>query len=288
MHVSLVIPAINGSTASASVVTEHHEALSRLVKEFEIIVVDDGSSDDTASAVDPAKARVLRHPANGGYGKSLRTGIEAARHAWVLMTDADGSYPVDEAMRLLEHAPNFDLIIGARQGVHFWGSHLKTILRMIYLRCASFVVGERVPDANSGLRLVRRELVNRFGLVQCLGYSFSTTMTLSFLKEGRFVKFLPIAFNARAGGASKVKPVRDILRTLQLMTEVILIYNPIKLFVALSAVFGASGMACSALYICRGGAGWLVAASVSAEPSVASLFMGCLLDSIRMHGRLKV
>jgi glycosyltransferase involved in cell wall biosynthesis len=127
LSVSLVIPAYNEVEAIAEVVAEHHEALARHVREFEIIVVDDGSTDDTARAVDAKMARVVRHPANGGYGKSLQTGIEAAKHEWVLMTDADGTYPVSEAMRLLDYAPDFDLVIGARQGAHFWGSPVKTL-----------------------------------------------------------------------------------------------------------------------------------------------------------------
>ena len=287
LPVSLVIPAYNESEAIAEVVAQHHEALSRLVREFEIIVVDDGSTDGTATAVPPGQARVLRHPINRGYGQSLQTGIGAARHDWILMTDADGTYPVSEAMRLFDHAPDFDLIIGARQGSHFWGTPLQTILRMIYLFCASFVVGEKLPDANSGLRLARRELVNKFGLVQCLGYSFSTTMTLSLLKEGRFVKFLPIEFRARAGGKSKVKPVRDILRTLQLMTEVILIYNPMKLFVTLAAAQLAACAVFAGLYACAGGLGWLAAAMTAAIGAILSFLFGCVHDSIRMHGRLK-
>jgi hypothetical protein len=112
-------------------------------------------------------------------------------------------------------------------------------------------------------------------------------MTLSLMKEGRFVKFLPIEFRARAGGHSKVKPVRDILRTLQLMTEVILIYNPLKLFATLTALLGVVAIILGVIFSCRGGQGWLTAAAIAAFSALGSFWVGCLLDSIRMHGRRK-
>jgi polyisoprenyl-phosphate glycosyltransferase len=227
----------------------------------------------------------VRHPANGGYGRALLTGIEAARHDWVLMIDADGSYPPSEILRLLDYAPDFDLVIGAREGAHFWGTPTKAFLRWVYLRLASFVVGARVPDANSGLRLVRKSLVDKQGLVRCLGYSFTTTMTLSFLMQGRFVKFLPIRFEARAGGHSKVKPVRDILRTLQLMTEVVIIYNPLKPFAILAALLALPALGALAAWAATGAIAWALTASVIAFASLFAFAAGCVLDSLRMHGQ---
>lgn len=283
--VSVVVPAYNEAEAIGPVVADLHAELKKKGLEFEIIVVDDGSTDGTAAAVSPAHGRVIKHPANGGYGRSLLTGIEASKFDWVLMIDADGSYPPSEIVRLFEFAPAFDLVIGAREGAHFWGTPTKAFLRWMYLRLASFVVGARVPDANSGLRLVRKSLVDRQGLVRCLGYSFTTTMTLSFLMQGRFVKYLPIEFRARTGGHSKVKPFRDILRTLQLMTQVMIIYNPLKLFVAL-ALLAALKTALFAALALR--LGWpelwpLVAAGGTC--AFLSFCVGCVLDSMRMHGQ---
>jgi polyisoprenyl-phosphate glycosyltransferase len=283
LSVSVVVPAYN--EAVGPVIGKLAEALVERVPQFEIIVVDDGSVDGTAEAVKHARARVVRHPANGGYGRALLTGIEAARHDWVLMIDADGSYPPSEILRLLDYAPDFDLVIGAREGAHFWGTPTKAFLRWVYLRLASFVVGARVPDANSGLRLVRKSLVDKQGLVRCLGYSFTTTMTLSFLMQGRFVKFLPIRFEARAGGHSKVKPVRDILRTLQLMTEVVIIYNPLKPFAILAALLALPALGALAAWAATGAIAWALTASVIAFASLFAFAAGCVLDSLRMHGQ---
>lgn len=285
LSVSVVVPAYNEAEAIGPVIEKLAEALVEKVPQFEIIVVDDGSLDDTAMAVRHARARVIRHPANGGYGRALVSGIEAAKHEWVLMIDADGSYPPSEILRLLDYAPDFDLVIGAREGTHFWGTPTKAFLRWVYLRLASFVVGARVPDANSGLRLVRKSLVDKQGLVRCLGYSFTTTMTLSFLMQGRFVKFLPIRFEARTGGHSKVKPVRDILRTLQLMTEVVIIYNPLKLFATLAAALALPAAAALAAWCRTGLPVWALVASVAGFASLFAFGVGCVLDSLRMHGQ---
>ena len=285
LAVSVVVPAYNEAEAIGRVVADLRAELDRRKVESEILVVDDGSTDGTAKAVDPAHARVISHPANRGYGRSLMTGIEAAKHEWVLMIDADGSYPPAEALKLLEHAPAFDLVIGTRAGAHYWGSFTKTLLRWTYLRLASFLVGQRVPDANSGLRLVRKSFVDGHDLVRCLGYSFTTTMTLSFMVQGRLVKWAPIEFGARAGGKSHVKPVRDMLRTLQLMTEVIVIYNPLKLFATIAGWIGVLGLLLVWAWLSTGAAAYLLSAMLAGLGSLFAFATGCVLDSIRMHGQ---
>ena len=285
LAVSVVVPAYNEAEAIGPVMADLHAALKNRGLEFEILVVDDGSSDGTSKAVNPAHARMISHPTNGGYGRALLTGIEAAKHDWVLMIDADGSYPPSEILKLLDFAPAFDLVIGAREGTHFWGTPTKAFLRWVYLRLASFVVGTRVPDANSGLRLVRKSLVDRQALVRCLGYSFTTTMTLSFLMQGRFVKYLPIEFRARTGGHSKVKPFRDILRTLQLMTQVMIIYNPLKLFVTLTVLIAVKALVLLALALAWSAPVLLICSSIASACALLAFTAGCVLDSMRMHGQ---
>ncbi|MHB2026859.1 MAG: glycosyltransferase family 2 protein [Elusimicrobiota bacterium] len=281
LKISAVLPAFNEESAVAEMVGGVSRMLADLAGEFEIIVVDDGSLDKTREAARAAGATVIRHCANKGYGRALMTGIEAAKHEWILTMDADDSYPVSEAAKLAEFIPDFDLVIGARGGFYFWGSPFHALLRWLYLRLASFVVGENLPDANSGLRLVRRSLTMGIGPVRCYGYSYSTTMTLSFLQEGRFVKFVPIRFQARKG-KSKVKPVRDILRTLQLMTEVMIAYNPLKLFVALAIFPGTAFLAFLAAYFYTARAAWILCALVCLGMAALSFATGCFLDALRL------
>lgn len=284
LSVSVVIPAFNEAGAVGPLVEEIRSLLARELKSFEVVVVDDGSTDGTGEEAGKAQARVVRHPVNRGYGHALRTGIAAAKNDWIVTIDADRSYPPAQIAVLLPFAPAFDLVIGARTGVHFWGSPFSAFLRWTYLRIASFIVGEKVPDANSGLRLLRRSLALEPGPVQCLGYSYSTTMTLSFLQDGRFVKYVPIEFQARAG-KSKVRMVRDVLRTLQLMTQVMIVYNPLKLFVALAAFPALAAVGLLAYGACplhHGRGYFLVSGVLMILLSKALFIAGCLLDSLRM------
>ena len=283
LEISVIIPAFNEQDAVGPVVQKLKETLARRAGRFEIIVVDDGSTDKTYENAVAAGAVALRHPLNRGYGRSLMTGFAKARYDWILMIDADGSYPPEEAERLFEFAPACDLIIGARQGDSFWGTPLQAWRRRVYLSLASFVAGETIPDANSGLRLLRKSAFRRSMPFLCLGYSFTTTMTLSFIQAGRFVAYAPVRFIERTG-KSKVKPVRDILRTLQIMTQMMIYYNPIKLAVAAAAGVLTAALAAFVLVgACAGFELALPTATLLAALAVVVFFFGCVLDAIRLH-----
>lgn len=283
LEISAVIPAYNEQDAVAPVVKALAEVLRRRAERFEVIVVDDGSTDKTCENALAAGAVTLRHPLNRGYGRSLMTAFAKAKYDWILMIDADGSYPPEEAEKLFALAPDCDLVIGARQGDSFWGTPLQAWRRRIYLSLASFVAGEPIPDANSGLRLLRKSAFRRSMPFLCLGYSFTTTMTLSFIQAGRFVAYAPVRFVERTG-RSKVKPVRDILRTLQIMMQMMIYYNPLKLAVAIAAVVLLCSIAAVAAAAAWGGAAAaLPCAVLSAGLLLVVFFFGCVLDAIRLH-----
>lgn len=287
LKLSVVIPAFNEEGGVAGVVAEVSRVLAAEgfgPGDREVIVVDDGSSDATAAAAEGAGARVIRHPTNMGYGKSLLTGFAAAKNDWILMIDADGTYPASDIPKLLAHAPAFDMVVGARQGTLFWGRPWEMLRRRIYLMMAGFVAGQRIPDANSGIRLLRKSAVERSMPILCYGYSLSTTMTLSFLQAGRFVKFVPVSYEVRKG-KSKVRLLRDIPRTLQIMTQVILHYNPLKFVVFLCLVPGLFSLACAARYALTGEPRAFYRAGGAAIATVMCFLLGCLMDSIRLGRR---
>ncbi|HBL15469.1 MAG TPA: glycosyltransferase family 2 protein [Elusimicrobia bacterium] len=285
---SVIIPAFQEEAGIAGVLSGLRAALEArrgdLVEEFELLVVDDGSSDGTAAAAERCGARVVRHPTNMGYGRTLLTGFQNARFDWLLMIDADGSYPPDQVLKVLEEGAGFDMVIGARQGAFFWGSPFRALLRRIYLFIAGFVAGVRIPDANSGLRLVHKPVLTVTMPVLCYGYSFSTTMTLSFLQGGRFVRFVPIAFRERQG-KSKVSMLRDILRTLQIMVQVVLYYNPLKFAAVLAMIPGALCAAFSLRHLAFGSFGDLALAVQCGLSALFVFLFGCLLDSLRIRNK---
>jgi polyisoprenyl-phosphate glycosyltransferase len=231
--VSLIIPAYNEAVSIQKVVADAGDVLTRCETNFEVIVVDDGSEDGTGELAQQAGARVVCHPCNRGYGNSLRSGITAAAYENVIICDADQSYPLEQLTLLLEYADRYDMVVGARQGAYFHGSFSKRIARAFQLGLVHFTVGTRVPDANSGFRLIKRSLATRYFDFVCSGFSFTTSITIAMLCEQRLVMFVPIEY-LRREGKSHVRYVRDTARSLQIILQCMLRYNPLKAFLALS------------------------------------------------------
>jgi glycosyltransferase involved in cell wall biosynthesis len=232
--VTFVIPVHNEESAIPLVLDSLHRVAKEGRIDAEVIVVDDGSTDRTAAVAAAHGARVIPVPMNVGYGAALRRGIEAAAHSRIVIADGDASYPLEYVGEMLRRLDRFDLVIGRRTGTTYYRSLLSYPFRLAYLLLVWFVVGRRVPDPNSGFRAFRREAIEEFLPVMCHGFSFTTSMTTLYLLSGRTVDYLPIPYHRRVG-RSKIRFVRDMLRTGQLLCSVILLYNPIKLFVLLAA-----------------------------------------------------
>jgi glycosyltransferase involved in cell wall biosynthesis len=226
---SVVVPAFNEEEGIGQTLDDLQAALHGAGIAAEIIVVDDGSTDATAAIAAARGALVVRHPINVGYGRSLKDGILRARYELIAITDADGSYPVQELPRLLAIGEGFDMVVGARTGTAYRGSFVRFPARKLFQWLVEWSVGQRIPDVNSGLRVMRKDVVLRFFDTLSNGFSFTTTLTMAMLLNAHFVTFVPIPYYARKG-RSKIRVVRDTLRTGQIVIEAILYYNPIKIF----------------------------------------------------------
>jgi glycosyltransferase involved in cell wall biosynthesis len=199
-------------------------------------VVDDGSSDETGTRAEQAGARVLRHPHNVGYGRSLKDGIAAARYDIIVINDADGTYPIEAIPDLLTlHQRGFDMVVGARSGEHYRESLVKMPLRRLLRWIVEYTAGRSIPDVNSGLRVFRRSAILDYYDNLCDTFSFTTSMTLAYMMTGKFVAYLPIDYNERVG-KSKVKLLRDSMKTLQYIVEAAIYYNPLKIFVLMTSI----------------------------------------------------
>jgi glycosyltransferase involved in cell wall biosynthesis len=242
--ISVVIPAYNEASAIRRTLSDIRAALSS-GPAFEVIVIDDGSSDETAAIATEAGATVIRHPHNIGYGRSLKDGIAAASHNTVVIIDADGTYPPRDIPRVAaELERGFDLVVGARTGVQ--DSWVKAPLRRFLKFLVEFTTGRRVPDVNSGLRAFRRSAIMPYFPQLCETFSFTTSMTLAYMLTGRFVQHVPIEYFERVG-ATKVRLLRDSLRTLQYIVQSIVYYNPVKLFLLLAGLCLACGLVAASL-----------------------------------------
>lgn len=288
MRLSIIIPAYNEGDSISEVITSLSNVFENTTIQYEIIVVNDGSTDNIVKEIGSlnlSKVKLVSHPTNIGYGQAILTGIKNAKYEYIATIDADGSYLAEDLLKLCQEIDDFDLVIGARQGKEFWGSLLKHPARLIFLFLAEFTVGQKIPDVNSGLRVFKKSSFEKISLpVLCRGFSFSSTMTLAFLAEGMFVKFVPISYLPRKG-KSKVNYIKDTLRTLQALVEVIIFYNPLKLIILLcipSIIFSIIGLF---LWILKNSQFWCLVCFLSIYFTIMTFIIGLLIDIIRLTSK---
>ena len=234
---SIVIPAKNEAGAIGTAVTGAKEAC----PDAEIIVVDDGSEDDTAAVAKEAGAIVVRHPESLGNGAAVKAGARAATGDIIAFMDGDGQHNAAEFASLLEKLDDgYDMVIGARDS----GSHAnvgRLYANGIYNVVASWLTGRRIPDLTSGFRVVRAALFKQFLYLLPNGFSYPTTITMAFLRAGYPITFETIPVDKRVG-KSHIRPIRDGVRFLVIIFKIATLYSPLKIFLPISAGFFATGL----------------------------------------------
>jgi glycosyltransferase involved in cell wall biosynthesis len=271
--VSVIIPAFNEAPAIGEVVDRVRTVLERASIPVEVLVVDDGSTDGTADAATAHGARVISHPENAGYGRSLKTGILRAAHDLIAIADADGTYPVERLPEMLALIDRFDMVVGRRTGPAYSGNTAKRLARTMFRLIGEFAAGRRIPDINSGLRVFRRSQILPFFPHISSGFSFTTTATLVYLLSGLFVHYVPIDYHPRQG-RSKVRYLRDTLRASQIVVEAILRCNPIKVFLLLAAPFLAAAFLASITALVLWSLGCLLTALLLLHTGIVVLALG--------------
>jgi glycosyltransferase involved in cell wall biosynthesis len=278
---SVVIPAFNEEASIGPVVAD----LRASAPWHEILVVDDGSSDDTTARAETAGARVIRHPYNKGNGAAVKTGIRQATGTHVLIMDADGQHRPSDALRLVSRLDTYDLVVGARSP----GAQAGIARRLgnaTLNALASYLTEQPIPDLTSGLRAARRECLLEFLHLLPNGFSTPTTTTLAFMKGGYSVRFEPIDAGRRLG-SSKIRIASDGVGFFLILLKVITIFSPLRLFFPLSAACFAIG---------AGYAAWTIATQSHVTNSsvllillsVVILLVGLVseqISSLRFEGR---
>jgi glycosyltransferase involved in cell wall biosynthesis len=239
--VSIVMPAFNEEGAIADSVRQLLGVLRGLDRPSELLVVDDGSVDATAELARGAGARVFSLPRNRGYGAALKAGIARAKYDLIAITDADATYPHDALPKLLEHVRDYDMVVGARIGDEVHVPLQRRPAKWVLGKLASYLAGQPIPDLNSGQRVMKRALIERFAHLLPSGFSFTTTITLAALCSDHLVYYHPIDYHARVG-ESKIRP-RHAFDFLLLIVRTVVYFNPLKVFLPLGAVFFAGGLA---------------------------------------------
>ena len=225
---SIVVPAFNEAASIESVVRDLRSAAPWL----EIIVVDDGSTDETGARAAAAGARVARHPYNKGNGAAVKTGIRQATGAFVLIADGDGQHQPSDAARLVSHLDAYDLVVGARTA-STQANNARRIGNAVLNGVASYLTEQHIPDLTSGFRAARREYLLEFLHLLPNGFSTPTTTTLAFIKAGYSVRFEPV-HAAQRQGASKIRLGPDGVQFFLILLKVITIFSPLRIFLPIS------------------------------------------------------
>lgn len=234
--ISVVIPVFNEEGSVLSTIEELKEVLLKADIEGEIIAVNDGSKDKSGAILDGTKGiKVIHHPYNIGYGASLKTGIKEALNELIVMVDADGTYPVKEIPRFLKYAGKYGLVSGMRVGKGAKIPLLRKPAKFILSKLANFLTGQKIPDLNCGLRLIKKSNVMQYFNILPQKFSFTITHLLACLTSGTPVKFIPIDYYKREGKSS-IHPIKDFVRFNTIILRVVTYFNPFKIFSLVSVL----------------------------------------------------
>lgn len=239
--VSVVIPALDEAAAIGAVVA----GLRTSAAWREVLVIDDGSSDDTGSRAADAGARVIRHPYTKGNGAAVKTGIRHAAGEYLLILDADGQHQPADALRLIDRLGEYDLVVGARSGTS-QATPGRRRGNALLNRLAGHLTGRPIPDLTSGFRAARIVCLREFLHLLPNGFSTPTTTTLAFIKAGYNVAFVPIDARPRVG-VSKIRLARDGATFFLILLKVVTLFSPLRIFVPISALSFAVGVLYGAL-----------------------------------------
>ena len=235
--VSIIIPAYNEAQAIGDIIKN----IQALYPGFEIIVINDGSTDDTVSVAKDAGAIVYSHPYNIGNGAAIKSGIRIASGDVLVFMDGDSQHDPEDIGKLLEHFPTFDMVVGARLKAHH-SSWTRAVGNRIFNWLASYVSKFPIQDLTSGFRAVKSDIVRNFLYLLPNTYSYPTTLTLGFLRSGRSLKYVIIDAKLRKTGKSKIRILRDGLKFFMIITKICALYSPLRIFLPVSLLMFLSGL----------------------------------------------
>lgn len=237
INLSVIVPVYNETASIVQVISGLKNELANFnLLNYEIIVINDASTDATAGVLKNIQdIKIIEHQKNKGYGAALKTGLKASQYDWILIIDADGTYPTEAIEDLLVKIPEFDLVIGSREkkdnAIPFERKYAKKFLN----KFASYLAGRKMPDLNSGLRLFKKEIVLKYWELFPDKFSFTSTLTMVCATHGYEICFIPIEYYQRQGKSTL--RAFDFFSFLKLVAKLSLFFRPLKVFGPLSLLF---------------------------------------------------
>lgn len=247
---SLIIPVYNEKEAIEETILSAHNVLQSTGMDFEILAVNDGSTDGTAdilAQMNVPNLTVITHPINRGYGTCMKTAIRKANGEMLAMTDADGTYPIVDFPKLISvmQEEDCDMVVGARTKKGVQIPLIRRPAKWMINRLVNFVTGMHIPDNNSGMRIVKKEIAKEFMHLYPQGFSFTITITLATITSGYMVKFVPIDYFKRKGKSSMsagLNGIKHFLFFIGLITRITTYFTPLKVFAWPAIVLMAAGL----------------------------------------------
>jgi glycosyltransferase involved in cell wall biosynthesis len=247
-EISIIIPVFNEQDSITETIDQMEELIKRDDFDFNVVIVNDCSTDSCYEILDSVtnpSIKIINHTTNRGYGAALKTGIAATSAPYICITDADGTYPNHEITTLANHLKeNYSMIVGARKGEVVKIPKLRRFPKWVLNKLANYLTNTKIPDINSGFRIMKRTDVERFIRILPDGFSFTTTITLAMLTNDLPVHFVPINYYHRKG-KSKIRPIYDTINFIQLIIRTVMYFNPLKIFIPLSGIL----VACAVLVL---------------------------------------
>jgi len=246
VELSIIVPIYNEEKAIQSFLNKLKDVLKNVKISYEIIAVDDASSDKTYEMIKKVKGvSVVRHPYNKGYGASLKSGARKSKGKYVLFIDGDGEHDPKNIPKLIKYRKTYDMVVGARK---FRSSIPRAVAKKIITSFANYVSEVKIPDLNCGFRLVKRDILMNYLDSLPNRFSFTSTITMIFIKSGYSIKYVQVNILKRKG-KSKINPIKDFINFLILVMKTSLIFSPLRVFLPVSLFFFVLGMGYLVYYI---------------------------------------
>ena len=236
-NLSIVIPVYNEEKVIVETLERVKSALKNCQFKYEVMVINDGSSDQTKTILKNYRDIILiSRDTNRGYGFSLKEGMERAKGNWVLIVDADGSYPIEQIPFLIKDCSSHDMVVGERTGqnisIGIFNRLGKFILKLLIFALTS----KWIKDINSGFRIFKKELALKYWSLIPDGFSLTTTLTVAAMIERYNIKFIPIDYLKRVG-KSKIKPIKEFINFVMLVIKIISYFKPLRFYLPISILF---------------------------------------------------
>lgn len=232
-RISVIIPVYNEAENIGNIIARIRNVLK---ESYEIIVVDDGSTDDTFAVAKQAEVNVVRHPYNIGNGAAIKTGVRASSGNILVFMDGDGQHQPEDIPKLIGEMEIYDMVVGSRTR-DSKVSKFRTFGNYCITKVANYLSGMKIPDLTSGFRAIKRNRMLEFLHILPNTYSYPTTITLALLKSGYLINYIPLnAIKKRSEGTSSIRPFRDGVRFIMLIFRIIMLFDPLKIFMP-SSIF---------------------------------------------------